>query len=82
MTLYDATCRNPADIFSGFFLFHIQNTDQSNGAENQSYTSMDVTDSHHQGSFAIPVRRDYNQFPLLQGNPSPGEKIAFKVHYK
>lgn len=45
---------------------------------------MDVTDSHHQGNFsvAIPVRRDYNQFPLLQGNPSPGEKIAFKVHYK
>lgn len=43
---------------------------------------MDIPESNLSGipNIAIPVRRDYQKFPLLQGDPSPGDKIAFKVH--
>lgn len=43
---------------------------------------MDMAESNLSGipNIAIPVRRDYQKFPLLQGDPNPGDKIAFKVH--
>lgn len=50
--------------------------------KDQSFASMDIPESNLSGipNIAIPVRRDYQKFPLLQGDPSPGDKIAFKVH--
>lgn len=61
--------------------FILQNTSQSNGVEDQSFTSMDIPESNLSGipNIAIPVRRDYQKFPLLQGDPNPGDKIAFKI---
>lgn len=61
--------------------FVLQNTNQSNGLESQSFTSMDIPESNLSGTsnIAIPVRRDYQKFPLLKGNPSPGDMIAFKI---
>lgn len=67
----------------GFHFLLKQNNGQTNGQEDgPDPPSMDSPESSlvkEAPVIAIPVRREYQQFPLLQGNPSPGDFIAFKV---
>ncbi|XP_062591328.1 coilin-like [Saccostrea cucullata] len=62
--------------------FVLQNTSLSNGKvehESAPVTYPERSFTNASPVIAIPVRREYQQFPLLQGNPNPGDKIAFKM---
>ncbi|XP_061192706.1 coilin-like [Saccostrea echinata] len=60
--------------------FVLQNTSLSNGKEESApLTCPQRSSSNASPVIAIPVRREYQQFPLLQGSPNPGDKIAFKM---